>query len=91
MLLRFSLMASQPQEEMDRLLNEYQGVIAGRLAVYKSRQESAEHLHLARTSREQKLWELTLDHGIAWCEMHLNWIENAREELQNLSRSEAQP
>ena len=36
---------------------------------------------LARSPREQRMWRLAIEHGLAWCDMELEWLAKARREL----------
>lgn len=81
LLLKFVFAAGLPAAGLDAMLARYaEGVTATR-AEYTARLEMRQILSLARTARERRMWQLAIEHGIAWCDMELAWLAQARRDL----------
>lgn len=81
LLLRFVFAASQPAVELDGLLERYAAGVAASRADYARRIDAPQIFSLARSQRERRIWRLAIEHGLAWCDMELNWLARARREL----------
>lgn len=87
LLLKFVFAADLPPRDLDALLDRYgQGVAATR-ANYASRLDEPRIFSLARSTREQRIWRLAIEHGLAWCDTELDWLARARRDL-SLPRKE---
>lgn len=81
LLLKFVFAADLAPRDLDILLGRYaEGVIATR-AEYTARLDEPRIFSLARSPREQRMWRLAIEHGLAWCDMELEWLAKARREL----------
>jgi PadR family transcriptional regulator, regulatory protein AphA len=81
LLLKFVFAADLPPRDLDGLLARYADGVATTRAEYAQRLESPHIFALARSAREQRMWRLAVEHGLAWCDMELQWLGKARREL----------
>jgi hypothetical protein len=44
---------------------------------YAARLKDEAIFSLARSEREAAIWRLSIEHGVAWCDAELAWIERA--------------
>ena len=79
--LRFVFSARMPPGQLDELLAEYEAGLRGRLDEYRERLAATRIFAIARDAREQLVWSLSIENGIAWCESQLAWLESARTQL----------
>ncbi len=81
LLLKLVFAAHMPPERLDDILARYAEGIESTRADYAGRLEDPRIFSLARSAREQDIWRLSIEHGLAWCDAELRWIERARGEL----------
>jgi DNA-binding PadR family transcriptional regulator len=81
LLLRFVFAADLPPPALDAVLARYAEGVSAQRSEYAGRLESDEIFSLARSAREQTLWALAIEHGLAWCDAELAWIASARRRL----------
>lgn len=68
-------------DELDHLLAQYEEEIQAKLLMLK--EQKARALYMPnRTPREQYLWEMIADNGIAEYEQELNWTRELRQGVQ---------
>jgi DNA-binding PadR family transcriptional regulator len=82
LLLRLVFSAEVEPRVLDDVLAQYGESVASRRAEYDARLTMVEIFSLARSKREATLWRLSIEHGLAWCDAELAWIEKARSELR---------
>lgn len=82
LLLKLVLAADVEPRALDDVLAEYQAALAARRDEYAARLSMKQIFSLARSKREVTLWRLSIEHGIAWAEAELSWVNNARRELR---------
>jgi len=81
LLLKFVFAADLPPRELDLVLARYGEGVAAARAQYAGRLGDSQIFDLARTPREALTWRLAIEHGLAWCDMEIAWLERARREL----------
>lgn len=81
LLLKFVFAAGLPPERLDGLLARHAESMAATRAEYAARLDEARIFALAGSAREHDVWSLAIEHGIAWCDMELAWIAQARDRL----------
>lgn len=81
LLLKFVFAADLPPRDLDALLGRYAEGVAATREEYAARLDEPLIFSLARSPREQRIWRLAIEHGLAWCDMELEWLANARREL----------
>ncbi len=81
LLLKVVFAARLPPERLDGILAHYAEGIAATRAEYAARLDDEQIFSLTRSVRERDIWSLAIEHGIAWCDMELAWITQARERL----------
>ncbi|WP_437735753.1 helix-turn-helix transcriptional regulator [Sorangium sp. So ce1335] len=81
LLLKLVFAAQVPPRKLDDLLARYAREIEATKTDYEGRLGDPRIFSLARSSRERDLWRLSIEHGLAWCDAELRWIERARGEL----------
>ncbi|WP_437990051.1 PadR family transcriptional regulator [Sorangium sp. So ce145] len=82
LLLKFVLAAELPPRVLDDVLAKYGDSLAATRAEYTARLSMKEIFSLARSKREATLWRLSIEHGLAWCDAELAWVDKARRELR---------
>ena len=88
LLLKLVFAADLPPRDLDAVLTRYADGVAASRAEYAQRLDEPRIFSLARSEREQRLWRLAIEHGLAWCDMELEWLTKARRELA-LQRKES--
>jgi DNA-binding PadR family transcriptional regulator len=78
LLLKFVFAADVPPDALDERLARYARGVAETRAEYAARLGDPQIFSLARSDRERELWRVAIEHGLAWCDMELGWIERAR-------------
>jgi len=81
LLLKLVFSAEVAPAALDDLLGRYQHGLTELRIDYAARVGSPEIFSLARSPREVALWELSIDHGLAWVDMELAWVKKARRRL----------
>jgi DNA-binding PadR family transcriptional regulator len=81
LLLKFVFAAELPPRDLDAVLARYGEGVAATRVEYAQRLEDPRIFALARSPREGLTWRLAIEHGLAWCDMEIAWIERARREL----------
>ncbi len=66
---------------LDQTLAKYAQSLDATAADYRARLKSEQIFSLARSPRERVLWELSIEHGLAWCEAQVEWAQRARRRL----------
>lgn len=86
LLLKFVFAADLPARDLNALLQRYGDGVAATRAEYAARLHEPKIFSLARSDRERRLWRLAIEHGLAWCDMELEWLAGARRELAGRSK-----
>ena len=81
MLLKLVFAADVPPEALDTTLARFARDVRRARSDYRARLEDERIFSLARSPRERELWQLGIEHGIAWCEAELRWTTHARRAL----------
>jgi DNA-binding PadR family transcriptional regulator len=81
LLLKLVFAAQLPPAVLDDVLARYEQGLAGTLDEYRERSGADRIFALARSRREGELWQLSLEHGIAWVDVELAWVKKARQRL----------
>lgn len=82
LLLKFVFASELKPDVLDDVMAQYGESIAATHAEYAARLTMKEIFSLARSKREATLWRLSIEHGLAWCEAELAWVEKARQVLR---------
>jgi DNA-binding PadR family transcriptional regulator len=82
LLLKLVFSADVKPAVLDEVLARYEASILVTRGEYTARLAMKEIFALARSKREAALWRLSIEHGLAWCEAELAWVDKARRELQ---------
>ncbi|WP_437679219.1 PadR family transcriptional regulator [Sorangium sp. So ce131] len=83
LLLKLVFAADAPPKKLDEILARYAADTESQRAEYEARLVDPRIFELARSTREREIWRLSIEHGIAWCDTELRWIERARGELSS--------
>jgi DNA-binding PadR family transcriptional regulator len=81
LLLKLVFSSELPQKRLDGLLAHYGEGLAATRAEYAARLADPKIFSLARSAREAAIWRLSIEHGLAWCDVELAWIARARRTL----------
>lgn len=81
LLLKFVFAAEVPAAELDALLAGYERRLRATREEYQGRVTSPAIFSLARSRREALLWQLSIEHGLSWCDAELTWTRRARKRL----------
>jgi PadR family transcriptional regulator, regulatory protein AphA len=81
LLLKFVFAADMLPGELDALLRRYEEGVSETRKEYVARIGEPKIFSLARSDRERRLWRLAVEHGLAWCDMELEWLARVRREL----------
>jgi DNA-binding PadR family transcriptional regulator len=81
LLLKLVFAANVPPAELDLVLERYEEGLTATQADYRGRLSAKEIFSLARSKREAELWKLSIEHGLAWCDTELQWVQEARRRL----------
>lgn len=82
LLLKFVLSADVKPAVLDEVLAQYEAATAATREAYAGRLAMKEIFSLARSKREARVWRLSIEHGLAWCDAELAWCAKARRELR---------
>jgi DNA-binding PadR family transcriptional regulator len=82
LLLKLVFSSELEPDALDALLESYERGLDALRDEYARRADSPEIFELARSPREAQLWELAIDHGVAWVDMERAWVRRARERLR---------
>lgn len=82
LLLKLVFAADVEPGLLDQVLVEYRASLLRKREDYAARLTAREIFALARSKREGTLWRLSIEHGLAWCDSELSWIDKARRELR---------
>jgi DNA-binding PadR family transcriptional regulator len=86
LLLKLVLAADVEPRVLDEVLAEYHASLGTIRSEYAARLSMKEIFELARSKREASLWRLSIEHGIAWCDAELTWLDHARDTLARRPR-----
>lgn len=89
LLLKLVFAADLEPEALDEVLAGYQASLAATREAYAARLAMKEIFGLARSRREALIWRLSIEHGLAWCDAELAWLDKARRELLRPGRGGA--
>ena len=78
MLLKLVFAAHASPSALADILDGYAGRVVETRKEYVARLTDENVFSLARSAREAAIWKLSIEHGIAWCDAELEWIERAR-------------
>lgn len=78
MLLKLVFAAHVAPASLEGILEGYAHGVAATRTEYAARLQDQAIFSLARSPREAAIWRLSIEHGVAWCEAELRWIERAR-------------
>jgi PadR family transcriptional regulator AphA len=70
--------------ELDALLEKYEGEIHTQLLMYQE-QQRRKSINPARTPRESYVWDMIAANGVAFYEHELSWVRQLRQELTEIS------
>ncbi len=84
LLLKFVLSATTEPKVLDEVLRAYHESVSAVRADYAARLKAPEIFELARSEREAALWQLSIEHGLAWCDLEMGWAQKARRRLEGL-------
>lgn len=90
LLLKLVFSAGVEPSRLDALLGDYAAGVERERAGYAEAAGDERIFGLARSPREGALWQLGLEHGVAWCDAELAWIAKARARLER-TKSPATP
>ncbi len=82
LLLKLVFAAELEPAALDEVLAGYRASIVATRADYVARLTMKEIFSLARSKREATLWRLSIEHGLAWCDAELAWLDRARRALR---------
>jgi DNA-binding PadR family transcriptional regulator len=82
LLLKLVFSTDLEPDALDALLGSYESGLDVLREEYAARAGSPEIFELARSPREAQLWELAIDHGVAWVDMERAWVRRARARLR---------
>jgi PadR family transcriptional regulator AphA len=86
LLLKFVFSSETPPAALDAILAKYQAGLEAVNVEYRARLAAKEIFALARSPREAEIWRLSLEHGLAWCEVETAWVTKARHRLGGTKR-----
>jgi len=89
LLLKLVFAAELPPDALDDVLARYEQGLTTTLEEYRGRVGAERIFALARSPREAELWQLSLEHGIAWVEVELAWVKKARRRLGKPAASQS--
>jgi PadR family transcriptional regulator AphA len=78
MLLKLVFAAHAAPGALGSILEGYGRGVAQTRSEYAARLTDESIFSLARSAREGAIWRLSIEHGVAWCDAELRWIERAR-------------
>jgi PadR family transcriptional regulator, regulatory protein AphA len=87
LLLKLVFAANVEPLRIDALLAQFAEKLEATRAEYSARLSQKEIFNLARSRREQVMWELSIENGLSWCDAQLAWTERARRRLRATKRS----
>ena len=82
LLLKFVFAADLDPSALDGVLADYGAHLAATRDEYRARLKMREIFDLARSKREATIWRLSIEHGLAWFEAELRWVNKARRALR---------
>ena len=78
MLLKLVFAANADPPALSGILEGYARGVAETRTEYAARLKDEAIFSLARSPREAAIWRLSIEHGVAWCDAELRWIDRAR-------------
>lgn len=84
LLLKLVFASEVPPEELDEVLAKYEASLSATRAEYEGRLAAKHIFSLARSKREAAIWRLSIEHGLAWCETELKWLQKTRRTLKGV-------
>jgi PadR family transcriptional regulator, regulatory protein AphA len=88
LLLKLVFAAHLPPKALDGVLAAYAQGLETTRAEYAARLKDPQIFSLARSEREGEIWRLSIEHGLAWCDTELQWINRTR---TSLSQEKGEP
>ena len=82
LLLKLVFSSEVEPDALDAVLASYQSGVEATIADYRARLGAEEIFALARSPREAEIWRLSIEHGLAWCEVEAAWLAKARKRLR---------
>ena len=82
LLLKFVFAAEVEPELLDDVLARYRAGLVATRDDYTARLTMKEIFSLASSKRQATLWRLSIEHGLAWCDAELAWVDKARRALR---------
>jgi DNA-binding PadR family transcriptional regulator len=75
-----------PDDKIFALFEEHADMLRHKLELFRNGVQKVVERRFAEvgSKRSRRLWQFTLDYGIAHLEWELQWVENALKDLQNL-------
>ncbi len=86
LLLKLVFASQVPPDELDAVLEAYASSLEATRAEYEGRLGAKEIFSLARSRREAAIWKLSIEHGLAWCDTELKWLQRTRRTLRGAGR-----
>ena len=86
LLLKLVFASEVPPAELDAVLEAYESSLKATRAGYEGRLGAKEIFSLARSKREAAIWKLSIEHGLAWCDTELKWLQKTRRTLRGAGR-----
>lgn len=87
LLLKFVFSADVEPAELDALLAGYRASMTRTREEYAARLANKHIFALARSEREAEIWKLSIEHGLAWCDAEIGWLDRARARLGRARRA----
>jgi PadR family transcriptional regulator, regulatory protein AphA len=81
LLLKLVFASEMDPDELAGNLLDYRGGMTERQREYQARLADTRIFSLARSPRERAIWRLSIENGLAWCEMEIAWIDRALKQL----------
>ena len=91
LLLKFVFAAELPPAVLDAQLARYAEGVEATRHEYEGRLASEEIFTLARSARERSVWQLSIEHGLGWCDAELAWVARARQQLSRAPKGKRKP
>lgn len=86
LLLKFVFSSEVAPAALDALLADYAAAVTATRDDYDERAADPRIFSLARSKREGQMWKLSIEHGLAWCDMEIAWVKKTREVLSPRSK-----
>jgi DNA-binding PadR family transcriptional regulator len=90
-LLKFVFSAELEPATLKGLLAGYRDSLVQTREEYAGRLAAVEIFSLARSAREKVIWKLSIEHGLAWCDAELAWLDRAQSSLSKVRTRAPRP